>query len=141
MINLYWFITQALSYFYSKSSAIQEVEATYPYREIGVPDHEKRMKIFHTSGFWMTMIFCIITSFSQPWVWMLPMIIINGLIYFIIFTINYNICIGKKWDYIGNTAKTDIMIRKYFGKKGMRIAIILSSIIILIINTLRIIFI
>lgn len=138
---IFWFVIQILAYLYSKASASQEIVGTWYFRENGSPDYINKLKIFHNSGFWMTLIFSIVGGLSQPLIWILPGVLVTGLWYFITFTIKYNKGINRKWDFIGTTSSEDIWIRKHFGEKGMRNLIYISGITILILNFLRIFFI
>lgn len=39
----------------------------------------------------------------------------NTAIFYLLFDYSLNVLEGRKWNYIGQTAKSDILIRKYFG--------------------------
>lgn len=120
-------------------SAKQQQYATYPYRMGNMPARSNESRLYHVWG--ATFIFVIMCSFA----WMFStsiiaagvLLLLNMLIYWMLFDPLYSIFIGQQWYYLGNEAAMDRLLKKLFGINAGKRKAIGCIIIITIINIIH----
>ena len=89
----------------------------------------KEDKTFHRANLIIKILVALIISHFS----ILPFVL-SGLYQWVIFDIALNLFIGNKWFYVGETAKTDKVLRKAFGDYSGLVKILVASTAILVIN-------
>lgn len=112
-------LIQAITVIYALFLSMLNEVPVIKMRDFGASLNEE--KIFHRSNAMVKIIYSIVVPVSFYGFSVKPILLFFALLFiqWLVFDIALNLLIGKPWDYIGETAKDDKMLRKLFGKPGI----------------------
>lgn len=131
---------------FALASTWEEEAFTYPVREIYYDPETKfrKMKTAHRAGavgvlaiLSFPIVNLLTVEFSWPVFWEAVLTTIDlGLLYFLVFDIGYALQIKQRWHYLGGTAGTDLLLKRWFGKYAGQIKAVISILCIIALNFL-----
>lgn len=129
---------------FALASTWEEAAFTFPFREYLFDAETKfrKLKTAHRAGavgvlsiLSFPIINLLTVEFSWPVFWQAVLTTTDlGLLYFLVFDIGYALQIGQPWSYLGGTAGTDLMLKRWFGKYAGQIKAVISILCIIAIN-------
>jgi hypothetical protein len=129
---------------FALASTWEEQAFTFPFREVvfDIETKFRKLKTAHRAGaVGVLSILCfpivnlMTVEFSWPVFWEAVLTTTDlGLLYFLVFDIGYALHIGQRWYYLGGTAGTDMMLKRWFGKYAGQIKAAISFLCIIAIN-------
>lgn len=131
------YIIEALSFFYALFMAVQnEVPVT---KMINAGASAAEEKQFHVANALLSFMFLFTVTIALQEVWWQSILsfLLLGFVYYLTFDIALNKLLGKRWDYIGNTARLDRLIKGWFGEHAGRTKALICLIVIIVLNVLK----
>ena len=137
---LSWAISQLLMVLYIRFAAWHHAPAVNAMREY-VPTPNPYEDPFHTNAWFQAAIvaLCIslgLLSYHTFW-WCIVSGVLSACYYWLLFDIWLNLGTYKNWDYLGQDATLDRLLKKIFGSRAGEWKAIILTALIVIINVLK----